>query len=233
MPDLSLGYTHLIRDAAKEHGLSPQQTAYVLATAFWETARTMQPVEEAFFLGSRADAYRRKLRYYPWYGRGFVQLTWEDNYIRAGKEVGENLIAAPNLAMQPDIAAHILVVGSRDGWFTGKKLSDYINASGADYIQARRVINGLDAVGAIADIALDYERAITDSPAYPNLRRGDRGRPVFEAQQALAAHGVSPGVQDGIFGHFTDTAVRAFQAKRGLTVDGIIGPKTWAELVEV
>ena len=44
--------------------------------------------------------------------------------------------------MEPDIAAEILVVGSRDGWFTGKKLSDYITLKASNYRGARRVING-------------------------------------------------------------------------------------------
>ena len=39
--DLKLGHTQLIIDTAKEYGLLRNQLAYVLATAYWETARTM------------------------------------------------------------------------------------------------------------------------------------------------------------------------------------------------
>lgn len=54
------------------------QIAYVLATVEWETAKTFKPVREAFWL---SEAWRKKnLRYYPFYGRGYVQLTWEKNY---------------------------------------------------------------------------------------------------------------------------------------------------------
>jgi hypothetical protein len=48
--------------------------AYVLATTQWETAQTFKPVREAFW---KDEEWRRVnlARYYPYYGRGFVQLT--------------------------------------------------------------------------------------------------------------------------------------------------------------
>lgn len=230
MPDLDLGHTRLIIATADRLGLSIQQTAYVLATSFWETNRTMQPVEEAYYLGAKAERYRQGLRYYPWHGRGFVQLTWERNYIRAGQEIGADLITDPDRAMDPQIAAEVLVRGSRDGWFTGKKLSHYIGTAKADYVSARRIINGTDCARQIADIALDYENALTPEPDYPAIRRGSRGAAVAEAQGLLAATGyeVTP---DGLFGARTDAAMRAFQKSVGLTADGICGPKTWAALL--
>lgn len=230
MPDLDLGHTRLIIATAERLGLSTQQTAYVLATAFWETNRTVQPVEEAYYLGSRAERYREGLRYYPWHGRGFVQLTWERNYILAGREVGADLISDPDRAMDPQIAAEVLVRGSRDGWFTGKKLSHYISAGRADYVSARRIINGTDCARQIAEIALDYEHALTPEPDYPSIRRGSRGAAVTEAQRLLAATGyvVTP---DGSFGPRTDEAMRAFQKSVGLVADGICGPLTWAALL--
>jgi hypothetical protein len=72
--------------AAQKAGWPLAFTAYALATACHETAYTMQPVREAFWL---SEAWRRThLRYYPYYGRGYVQLTWEDNYKRADLELG-------------------------------------------------------------------------------------------------------------------------------------------------
>jgi peptidoglycan hydrolase-like protein with peptidoglycan-binding domain len=64
----------------------------------------------------------------------------------------------------------------------------------------------------------------------PTLRRGSRGPDVVKLQQQLSAAGFNPGAADGIFGAKTDAAVRAFQTARGLAVDGIVGPKTWAAL---
>ena len=73
--DLKLGDTQLLIAESKARGLLRNQLTYLLATAFWQTARTMQPVDEAFWL---SEAWRKKnLRYWPWYGRGHCQLTWE------------------------------------------------------------------------------------------------------------------------------------------------------------
>ena len=167
--DLDIGDTRLILKECARNGLSNQQTAYVLATAWWETAHTMKPVEEAYYLGEpRASRYRENLRYYPWHGRGYVQLTWQANYVKAGKNLDRDLTTDPDAVMNPTVAAEILVVGSLEGWFTGKKLGDYINKTKTDYVGARRIINGTDKAQAIADIARAYEvavDAIVDVPA--------------------------------------------------------------------
>lgn len=156
--DLSLGYTRQILSAAMRNGLRRNEAAYVLATAFWETAHTMEPVREAFWLSD--DWRERNLRYYPWYGRGFVQMTWERNYHRASAELGLDLTSDPDKVMDPDISAEILVIGARDGWFTGKKLSDYLTPQESNYRGARRIINGTDKAAAIAEIAREYEAAL-------------------------------------------------------------------------
>lgn len=231
MIDLNRGFTALIIAAAQSAGLTVAQTAYVLATAYWETARTMLPVEEGYFLGSRAQAYRRSLRYWPWYGRGFVQLTWQENYIKASKLLGLDFIADPSLALDPQHAAQILVIGSRDGWFTRKRLDHYITAGRIDFLGARRIINGTDRASDIAAIADAYLRELSPAPAYAALRRGDIGPAVSELQRHLEAHGGSVGRIDGHFGAQTDAATRAFQRSAGLVPDGIVGPLTWAVLL--
>lgn len=156
--DFELGHTRLIVSACMRYGLLRNQAAYVLATAYWETARTMEPVREAFWLSE--DWRKANLRYYPWYGRGFVQLTWETNYHKAGAELGLDLTTDADKVMQPEISAEILVVGSRDGWFTGKRLDDYITLQTSNYRGARRIINGTDKAAAIAEIAREYEEAL-------------------------------------------------------------------------
>lgn len=64
------------------------------------------------------------------------------------------------------------------------------------------------------------------------LRKGDKGNEVKKLQTALNGAGCTVTV-DGIFGNATYTAVIAFQGYHGLTVDGVVGAKTWAKLEEV
>lgn len=56
------------------------------------------------------------------------------------------------------------------------------------------------------------------------LKLGSRGTDVITLQKKLNLH------QDGIFGPLTEEAVKEFQKSNGLTVDGIVGAKTWAKL---
>lgn len=140
----------------KAEGLLRNEAAYVLATADWETAHTFEPVEEAFYLGAKAEAYRKKLRYYPWHGRGLVQLTWEENYIKAGRKIGANLTKDPDAAMEPKNAVAILVLGMKEGWFTGAKLSDFFDLKRSEFIGARKIINGRDKAQEIASLAMKY-----------------------------------------------------------------------------
>ena len=137
-----------------------QQVAYIFATAYHETNATMEPVREAYWL---SEAWRKKnLRYWPWYGRGHVQLTWQVNYERADQKLGlgGKLIKNPDLAMQSTISAEILVLGSKEGWFTNKKLDDFINLQKTDYEGARRIINGTDKAKLVAGYAAIFEDAL-------------------------------------------------------------------------
>ena len=130
--------------------------AYLLATAKHETADTMQPIAE--YGKGKGKPYGKHGKHgQAQYGRGYVQLTWDANYEKADKALGLNgaLLKDFNLAMQPTIAAQILVRGCCEGWFTGKKLSDYL----PDYVQARRVVNGLDKAALIAGYARSFEAA--------------------------------------------------------------------------
>lgn len=223
--DLARGDTALVLAAAKGAGFSVPQIAYVLATACWETAGTFKPVREAFYLGAKADEYRARLRYAPWYGRGYVQLTWRDNYVRAGATLGVDLTSNPDRAMQPDIAASILVQGMKDGWFTGQAIGRYVNDRDKDYVQARRVINGTDCARQIATLAEAYEHALQPA-ASGVMRRGMRGADVARLQSVLVDCGHDV-VVDGIFGQRTEMALRAVQRIAGLVADGIAGPVTW------
>lgn len=139
-------------------------TAYALATSYHETNQTMQPVIEAYWL---SEAWRQThLRYYPYYGRGFVQLTWQKNYQLADNQLnlGGSLMANLNRALELGIAAQVLRKGMDAGWFSAKKFSDYLPAAGtatpAQFASARRIINGLDKNILIAGYATNFQTAL-------------------------------------------------------------------------
>lgn len=160
--DMHLGDTQFIVDTCKSHGVLRNQAAYVLATAYHETAHTMKPITE---MGSQE--YLRSKPYWPFIGRGYVQITWEGNYKKASDNLGMPILTSmppkpyfvghPDALLDPQYAAPILVIGMVQGWFTGKKLADYITLGKSDFRNARRVINGTDRADLIASYARQYD----------------------------------------------------------------------------
>jgi len=169
--------------------------AYILATAKHETGDTMQPITEyggrkyfdkydtgklAKALGNTPGADGDGFLYR---GRGYVQITGRANYAKAGGWLKLDLIAEPDLALQPTVAAQIIVRGCSAGWFTGKKLSDYLPG---DYVNARRVVNGVDDAKLIAGYAVEFERAL--AVAHTNeTPRPDTAKPSQSPWAALFA----------------------------------------------
>lgn len=160
-------------------GWSRPFAAYALATAYHETARTMQPIKEhggtAYFhrmydpQGARPQVARRLGNTEPgdgakFAGRGYVQLTGRDNYAKAGAKLKVDLVANPDLAMRPDLAARIMVAGMSEGWFTGKRLVNYLPPDGDAtfemFRRARRIINGVDQDVRIALHAVHFQNAL-------------------------------------------------------------------------
>ena len=149
----------------------------MLATSFHETARTMQPIREY----GRGKGMRYGTTYY---GRGFVQLTWEANYRKASAVAGVDLVAHPDRALELPIAAAILFDGMIKGWFTGPRLADYISGTLCDFVQARRIINGTDRATLIAEHAVRFGHALaraaaaaptpSDAPTKPAPPASDR-----------------------------------------------------------
>jgi len=152
----------------------PRHIAYALATVFHETAGSFQPVVEGYYLAKtnppdysgktkRVKDFQKTLRYYPYFGRGYVQLTWKTNYDKAGRAFGVDLVNKPELALQPNIAFKCLG-GMFKGWYGGK-LGTYINDKKTDYVQARRCVNILDKAGQIAGYAKSFEKILRSSAA--------------------------------------------------------------------
>lgn len=135
----------IIKEAHRQGVTDRAQIAYVLATVQHETNNTFQPVREAYFVGEpKGENYRKTLRYYPFYGRGYVQLTWDYNYRQYSDLLNIDLVNQPDLVMRPDISLFILIDGMKRGVFTGRKLRDYISPRNIDFYNARRIINGVD-----------------------------------------------------------------------------------------
>jgi len=158
---------------AASDGLPISHRAYLLATAKHETADSMQPITEyggrkyfdKYDTGKLAKALGNTPEKdgdgYLYRGRGFVQITGRANYAKASGKLGVDLIANPDAALNPTVAAQILVRGCSEGWFTGKKLSDYLPD---DFRNARRVVNGTDRADLIAGYAIMFYDAVATKP---------------------------------------------------------------------
>lgn len=156
-------------------GTETNDLAYILATAWWESGQTMHPVVEAFWMSE--DWRRRNLRYHPWHGRGLVQTTWRENYVKIGNLLGVDFTKQPSKLLQWEYALPALFVGMERGIYTGKKLSDYIDEIDEadkedlrEYANARRIVNGTDRQVDIGKIALTFEKALRRSGYVPGGR---------------------------------------------------------------
>ena len=170
----------IIIEAANKYGLDRAQIAYVLATVRRETGPYgWGAVEE----DGRPCDYDGGC---GWHGRGYVQLTHLSNYDFVGRELGIDLVGNPELALQPDIAAEVLIQGMMNGWFNGshnrRGLGSYVSDQGQDWFNARRTVNILDHAGEIAGNAQPYYEALQQCQTLETTR-GSVGAPVQELQQ--------------------------------------------------
>jgi hypothetical protein len=151
----------IIQEAHRQNITSQAQIAYIIATVQHETAESFQPVKESYYLGEPAGKnHRQTLHYYPYYGRGYVQLTWDYNYRKYSDVLGLDLVNDPDLVMRADISLFILVDGMKRGTFTGIKLDDYISDNGVYFWSARKIINGLDQAERIESYAMNWQTKI-------------------------------------------------------------------------
>lgn len=154
---------------ADEHITDPRHAAYMLATTYHETAGTFQPIAEYDRGAGRKYGLPDKQTGKIYYGRGYVQLTWRENYQAMSQVFGLDFVNEPDLVMRPEIAYQIMRHGMRKGSFTGVKLATYIyddtTVHRCDYLNARKIINGLDYAEKIAGYAKIFEAALTAAAA--------------------------------------------------------------------
>ncbi|UHQ21630.1 peptidoglycan-binding protein [Lysobacter sp. 5GHs7-4] len=180
------------------------------------------------------------------HGRGYVQLTGRDNYERAGREIGLDLAANPELAADRNNAANIAVhywqsrVVPHGHQFNVREATHDING-GYNHLPERRaavaewermltpeVMQGL----ARGEVTLPAQgRGGRDAMADGMLKLNERGQAVQDMQETLKRLGyrdaegqeVNP---DGHFGRRSQEALKAFQRDHGLNDDGIAGRDT-------
>ena len=121
--------------------------AYALATTKHETASTMWPIEEYGKGSGQPYGEPDPVTGEAYYGRGFVQLTWADNYKKADKELGLQQELScywhPVNALNTAIAADIMFLGMHEGWFRkGQTFAKYFSDKANDAYGAREIING-------------------------------------------------------------------------------------------
>ena len=157
----------------------PRWLAYIMATAYHETAYTMQPVretlagsdEKAIEILDRAYAagklsWVKTVYWLPdengksWLGRGLVQLTHKRNYEAMSLLTGIDLVAAPDRAMEMAAAVQILVEGMIAGSFTKHRLADHLNGEKDDWVNARRIVNGTDRAEKLSDYGRLFDAAL-------------------------------------------------------------------------
>lgn len=145
--------------------------AYFLATVKRECGDTWKPITEwgpvSYFnkyepgtrigkvLGNtvKGDGYRLR-------GHGYTQTTGRRNFIIVGTRLGLPLVDNPELLLVPENAYRASIVAMTEGLYTGKKVSDYLTPTKCDYLNLRRVINGLDRAQEIAANARVFEKAL-------------------------------------------------------------------------
>ena len=168
--------------------------AYMFATTFHETAKQMVPVKEAYWLSE--DWRKRHLSYYPYYGRGFVQLTHRGNYKHAGEVLGVDMVRNPDLALVHSHAAVIMFTGMTEGWFRADQngvrhdLPRYFNTTTNSPIGARKIINGFEPgiAEAIAGYHANFLAALQPATRAVPAMGLTRGFAVPGAEETLAAY---------------------------------------------
>lgn len=153
------GFNHLIKEGFQRKCSLPE-IAYILATAWHETNKTLRPIAEYGRGRGKKYGVRHPKTGHVYYGRGYPQLTWDYNYEKMGKYLGIDLLNNPDEALKVDVSTKILYEGCLRGMFTGKALRDYIGPGRLDFVNARRVVNGIDRAELIASYAEHFHKAL-------------------------------------------------------------------------
>jgi surface antigen len=170
--------------------------AYMLATVKHECANLWQPIEEfgkgqgmPYGIPVTVSGSDGKTHTNTYYGRGYVQLTWVDNYRKMSYNLnlGDDVLIHPERALEAPVAYRIMSFGMRNGSFTGVGLNDYISGSKCEYYGARQIINGYDQATLIQGYAQKLEGVLRESA---NGKEGSKGTSSYQYHIVNAPVGV-------------------------------------------
>jgi len=106
-----------------------------------------------------------------YFGRGYVQLTWWNNYLDTGVllGLGLDLLLDPDSVDDPEIAYKIISTGMRTGkgFANGRKFSQFFHGDHTDYVHARSMVNGKSHQHEIGAIAQKFENVLFASVPKP------------------------------------------------------------------
>lgn len=182
------GINALLASCARNGVTDVQHVANVLAQVYHETGGHMLGIKETVYashkdknpsdaavikrlnaawakgqLGSVRTPYWRD----GWFGRGPIQITHRDNYVKFERILGVPLTKNPALALDPKIGADIAVIGMRDGVFRNLRLSQYTfprDPANPQGTNPRRIVNGNDGTDAkVAGYHRAFLKALTDA----------------------------------------------------------------------
>jgi putative chitinase len=171
------GMEAILREWEAQNLTDLRWLGYILATAYHETALTMQPIAEygkgkGYDYGKKLKMGGGKGKRIPYtlpdkiyYGRGHTQNTWFENYERltkAAKTLDKDwdFLNNPELLLQMEPSIWATFFSMQVGLYTGKKLKHYFNNKKEDWVNARRIINGLDKADLIAGYGKKFYAAL-------------------------------------------------------------------------
>lgn len=251
-PNQVSGLNFLLAEIERDKAINlVTEAAYLLATPYHETAKTMLPIREygkghgrkyAKIYTFEIDGKELAVVYY---GRGFVQLTWYDNYLEMTRAIKENypalvadfeartgeifnLVYYPDQALDPQIAYAVMSYGMRNGVF-GAKLGTHINEEKTDYINARRSVNITDKAKLIAGYAEKFEDILNAALISPPSQPEPSINPTVQAEQS------APVLRVGAKGANVNALQMALASKgflRKTEIDGIFGNRTRLAVID-